>query len=163
ESQAWVWTAGYMLLVILVVCCGILVWRAPRAHVELDAVLAAPTAQAASLAQPATRAASTAIAAGRKPRRQPRLPGSAAQTAVSPQNRDPDAILLWRRLRWIGLAAAPTSLMLGVTTYLTTDIAAIPFFWVIPLGLYLLTFILVFARWPVVWVGTPHEILLYLQ
>ncbi len=40
-----------------------------------------------------------------------------------------------RRLRWIGLAAAPTSLMLGVTTYLTTDIAAMPFIWIVPLAL----------------------------
>ena len=53
--------------------------------------------------------------------------------------------------------------MLGVTTYLTTDISAIPFFWVIPLALYLLTFILVFARWPVLWVGWPHTILLFVQ
>jgi hypothetical protein len=50
------------------------------------------------------------------------------------------------RLRWILLAFAPSSLLLGVTTYLTTDIAAVPLFWVVPLGLYLLTFILVFAR-----------------
>lgn len=74
------------------------------------------------------------------------------------------ATLTWlRRLRWILLAAVPSSLMLGLTTYLTTDIAAIPFFWVIPLALYLLTFILVFARWPVVWTETPHTVVLYLQ
>lgn len=54
-----------------------------------------------------------------------------------------------RRLRWLFLAALPSSLMLGVTTYLTTDVAPIPLFWVIPLMLYLLTFILVFARRPV--------------
>ena len=42
--------------------------------------------------------------------------------------------------------------MLGVTTYLTTDIAAIPLLWVIPLALYLLTFILTFARRPLL----PH-------
>jgi hypothetical protein len=51
-----------------------------------------------------------------------------------------------RRLRWIGLAFVPSSLMLSVTTYLTTDIAAIPLFWVVPLAIYLWTFILVFAR-----------------
>ena len=38
-----------------------------------------------------------------------------------------------------------------------------PFFWVVPLALYLLTFILVFARWPVVWTGTPHTVMLYVQ
>jgi hypothetical protein len=36
--------------------------------------------------------------------------------------------------------------MLGVTTYLTTDIASVPLLWVIPLGIYLLTFVIVFAR-----------------
>ena len=53
--------------------------------------------------------------------------------------------------------------MLGVTTYMTTDIAAIPLFWVMPLALYLLTFILVFVRWPVVWTGVPHSVMLYVQ
>jgi len=51
-------------------------------------------------------------------------------------------------LHWIVLAFIPSSLLLGVTTYLTTDIAAIPLLWVIPLALYLLTFILTFARRP---------------
>lgn len=51
-----------------------------------------------------------------------------------------------RRLRWTVLAFAPSSLVLGVTTFITTDIAAVPLLWVIPLALYLLTFVLVFAR-----------------
>jgi hypothetical protein len=50
-----------------------------------------------------------------------------------------------RRLRWIMLALVPSSLMLSVTTYLTTDIAPVPLLWVIPIGLYLLTFVLAFA------------------
>jgi hypothetical protein len=44
--------------------------------------------------------------------------------------------------------------MLSVTTYLSTDIAAIPLLWVVPLALYLLTFILVFARRPLL----PHRV-----
>lgn len=52
------------------------------------------------------------------------------------------------RGRWVLLAFVPSSLMLSVTTYLTTDIAAIPLLWLVPLALYLLTFILVFARRP---------------
>jgi hypothetical protein len=51
-----------------------------------------------------------------------------------------------RRLRWVILAAVPSSLLLGVTTYMTTDIAAIPLLWILPLALYLLSFILVFSR-----------------
>jgi hypothetical protein len=38
--------------------------------------------------------------------------------------------------------------MLGATAYITLNIAAIPLLWVIPLALYLLSFILVFAKWP---------------
>jgi len=49
-------------------------------------------------------------------------------------------------LRWVWYAFLPSSLLLGVTQYISTDIAVIPLFWVIPLALYLLTFVLVFAR-----------------
>ena len=52
---------------------------------------------------------------------------------------------LIRSLRWVFLAFVPSSLMLGVTTYLTTDIAPIPLLWAIPLALYLLSFSVVFA------------------
>jgi hypothetical protein len=52
--------------------------------------------------------------------------------------------------RWVLLAFIPSTLMLGVTTYVTTDIAPVPLLWVIPLALYLLTFILTFARRPIV-------------
>ncbi len=52
------------------------------------------------------------------------------------------------RWRWLILAAVPSSLLLGVTTYLTSNIAPIPLLWVVPLALYLLTFIFVFARRP---------------
>ena len=37
-----------------------------------------------------------------------------------------------RRVYWVVLAAVPSSLMLGVTTHITTNIAAIPLLWVIP-------------------------------
>src|SRR6266446_3654425 len=51
-------------------------------------------------------------------------------------------------LRWIALAFVPSSLLIGSTTYITTDIAAVPLLWVMPLAIYLLTFILAFGRWP---------------
>lgn len=47
---------------------------------------------------------------------------------------------------WIGLSLLPSSLMLGLTTYLTTDVASVPLLWTLPLALYLLTFIIVFAK-----------------
>ncbi len=51
-----------------------------------------------------------------------------------------------RRLRWMGLSLVPSSLMLGVTSHITTDLAAVPLLWVLPLAIYLLTFVLTFAR-----------------
>jgi spermidine synthase len=51
-----------------------------------------------------------------------------------------------RRLYWVLLAFIPSSLLFGVTTYITTEIAPTPLLWTIPLALYLLTFILAFAR-----------------
>jgi hypothetical protein len=66
-----------------------------------------------------------------------------------------------RRLRWILLAFIPSSLMLGVTTHLSIDIAAIPLLWVLPLSVYLLTFILAFGRTPMPSVGVSSRILVY--
>jgi len=57
----------------------------------------------------------------------------------------------WKsRLTWLGLAAIPSSLMLGVTTHLATDVASAPFVWVVPLALYLLTFIIAFQTRPAI-------------
>jgi hypothetical protein len=49
------------------------------------------------------------------------------------------------RLRWLALSFAPSTLMLGVTTYLSTDVAPVPLLWVLPLACYLLTFIVAFG------------------
>jgi phosphatidylglycerophosphate synthase len=62
------------------------------------------------------------------------------------------SVTIGTRLRWVVLALVPTSLMLSVTTHLTADIASMPLLWVIPLALYLLTFVLAFARWQLL----PH-------
>jgi hypothetical protein len=51
-------------------------------------------------------------------------------------------------IKWIALAFVPSSLMLGVTFHMTTDITSMPLLWVPPLALYLLTFIIAFARLP---------------
>ena len=63
------------------------------------------------------------------------------------------------RLLWVVLAALPSSLMLGVTTHLATDIASAPFLWVLPLALYLATFIVAFATRPAI----PPDLTLILQ
>ena len=63
------------------------------------------------------------------------------------------------RLIWIGLAFVPSSLLLAVTTYITTDLSPAPLLWVVPLALYLLSFTLVFARRPPLphaWMAAVH-------
>jgi hypothetical protein len=74
----------------------------------------------------------------------PNVPNVEHQT---PPSADPDAAAIaWsRRLRWLVLAAVPSSLMLGTTSYITRDLAPVPLLWVIPLALYLLTLIAAFA------------------
>ncbi len=57
------------------------------------------------------------------------------------------------------LAAAPSSLMLGVTSHLSTDVASAPFLWVLPLALYLLTFVIAFQNRP--WI--PLNVTLIIQ
>ena len=56
-----------------------------------------------------------------------------------------------RRLYWVALAFVPSSLMLGVTAYLSTDIAAMLLLWILPLSLYLLSFIIVFGSHGTAW------------
>jgi len=51
-----------------------------------------------------------------------------------------------QRLFWLVAAALPSSLLLGVTLHISTDVASAPFLWVAPLALYLITFIVAFAR-----------------
>jgi spermidine synthase len=56
-----------------------------------------------------------------------------------------------QRATWIALAFIPSSLMLAVTTYFSTDIAPVPLFWIAPLALYLLTFVVAFSARSASW------------
>ena len=76
------------------------------------------------------------------------------EAAPEPAQLDRSAPLTWKeRTILILLAAAPSSLMLGVTAHLSTDVASAPFLWVIPLALYLLTFVIAFQAKP--WIPLP--------
>lgn len=66
----------------------------------------------------------------------------ASKPVIAKSNDDP-----W--LKWLLLSFAPSSLLMSVTTAVTTDITPVPLLWVLPLALYLLTFILAFAGRPV--------------
>ncbi len=79
--------------------------------------------------------------------------GVAAQRAAEAASTPPT----WMdRIIWMSLAAAASALLLSVTNHITQNIAAIPFLWVLPLSLYLLSFILCFDsdRWYSRWLFT---------
>jgi len=69
----------------------------------------------------------------------------ARTAAVTARTPPAPAIPLRRRLHWALLAAVPSGLLISSTNWLTTDIMAMPLFWVIPLALYLLTFVIAFG------------------
>lgn len=74
------------------------------------------------------------------------------------------AIPLQKRAYWVFLSFIPCSMMLGVTFYISSDVASTPLFWVIPLALYLLSFVLTFASKPLVshaWV-TQNALLFFI-
>jgi len=61
--------------------------------------------------------------------------------------------------RWVFLAAVPSGLLIAVTAHISTDVAAAPLLWVLPLSLYLLTWVLVFQSRPLL----PHKWMLAAQ
>jgi hypothetical protein len=153
NTQAVMWMGGYALLVVLVFVAVLMVWK--------------PTGEASAQKTENERPEiSTQPASGE-------VLASAIQSKPSPARvsgvtesapvRSIETVDFWRRLRWVALAAVPSSMMLGITSHITTDLSPIPLFWLIPLAFYLLSFILVFARWPFVWVETPHSLMLLLQ
>ena len=77
------------------------------------------------------------------------FPAGRAEQIQDSGNEQAQVLNAGQRSRWIALAFVPSSLMLGVTSSLTTDVPAIPLLWVLPLALYLLSFVLVFARRPI--------------
>jgi hypothetical protein len=86
---------------------------------------------------------------------------SPANAAVDMPAEDTDAPApAWiLRARWIFLAAVPSGLLIAVTAHISTDVAAAPLLWVLPLSLYLLTWVLVFQSRPLL----PHKWMLMLQ
>jgi len=63
-----------------------------------------------------------------------------------------------RRGYWLALAAVPSSLMLSVTTYMSTDVAAVPLLWILPLTCYLLSFVVAFAPTPILSIGSAVKL-----
>ncbi len=74
----------------------------------------------------------------------------------------PASPVTWRRrATWVALAAVPSSLFLGLTTQISTDIASVPLLWILPLTIYLLTFVIAFARRPILTRGAVARTIPY--
>jgi spermidine synthase len=113
SDQTRAWSIGFYILIVLIACCGALLWRSPaRAS-------ASTSEREAEAAPPTWRDAAT----------------------------------------WIALSAVPSALLVAVTAHISTDVAAVPLLWVLPLALYLLTFVIVFARRPLI----PHWLVVEVQ
>jgi hypothetical protein len=87
-----------------------------------------------------------------------RSPALAAADLATEETEAPAPTWLLRT-RWIFLAAVPSGLLIAVTAHISTDVAAAPLLWVLPLSLYLLTWVLVFQSRPLL----PHNWMLMLQ
>ncbi|MEM9725706.1 MAG: fused MFS/spermidine synthase [Pseudomonadota bacterium] len=83
----------------------------------------------------------------------------AATAAAETQAPRAEAPTWGRRLSWIGLAFAPSALLVAVTSHISTDVSSAPFLWVIPLALFLLTFVITFQQRPIL----PHSWMLAAQ
>ncbi len=59
----------------------------------------------------------------------------------------------WNRLSWVALSFVPSGLLVGTTAHMATDLVSAPFMWVVPLALFLLTFVITFAARPII----PHS------
>ena len=79
---------------------------------------------------------------------------------AAPAHSATDAPPTWKDAAfWVALAAVPAGLLVAVTAHISTDLAAAPLLWIVPLALYLLTFVIAFSRRPII----PHRLVVALQ
>jgi hypothetical protein len=147
-AQGRLWALGYGALVVLIAGCALVLWRSkPVAGEPADGRVGAALADGASAGSLAAAGDGAGIepdaaAAGNAAAVSGGGHGAAARASARVGEGRPS---LWRGLWWAGLAFVPSSLLLGVTSFLTTDLAPMPLLWAIPLGLYLVSFIAVFT------------------
>lgn len=126
-SQSVAWSFGFAVFALAIVACGATNWRAGIGGGARIGQGGEP--DGIDSAGPASTGKAEATA-------------SASREGLS-----------WRqRAVWLAYSAVPSALLLGVTAHISTDIASAPLLWVVPLALYLLSFVNAFARRPLV----PH-------
>jgi hypothetical protein len=145
REQLACWAGAYGLMAILVIACGTVVLKAGsrlvrRSNESEESAETSPVRFTDTLAMnPLASSFSPSVGEG--------TGEGASWSSRAQRAQEVRGVLSWRRrLHWVALAFVPSSLMLGVTNYLATDIASVPLLWVVPLALYLTTFILAFAR-----------------
>lgn len=77
-------------------------------------------------------------------RKQKSSQASAANVLRVIENAEKRPLSLGRAVLWFALAAVPSAMLLATTNQVCLDVAAVPFLWVVPLSLYLLTFVICF-------------------
>lgn len=139
QSAAWGWTYGALGLVVVVAAAHL--WlRSPGPSRE---GALSPSERRDAAAEEGPRAPDGADG----PDRDREDGGRDLDVAIGGGSTPADGpVSWWRRLAWVALSFVPASLLHGVTSHITTDVAAVPLLWVVPLALYLLTFVLVFSR-----------------
>src|SRR5262249_39845 len=147
SSQSWIWAGGYVALVILFfVCVGMVVKAPPMVQLPGAETKTEEKAEEKAAEAPAKKEAVATGITAKKPagpnslssrmkkgRKQAPKGGKLIPTPTGPARevRKPyvevrsDVMTPWRRLRWVALAAVPSSLMLGIITYISTDVSAI--------------------------------------
>lgn len=123
EEQAWIWSGLYVAFVAVVIWVGL------RAVGRASSIAQTLPSAATSQSNSATPDHAPA----------PEPPSKVNENAVNnPPPGWPDYAL------WFSLAGTATLLLLAISSHITQNIASIPFLWVMPLSLYLLTFVLAF-------------------
>ncbi|WP_426755080.1 spermidine synthase [Myxococcus sp. Y35] len=116
-AQAWGWSLGFVFFAGACAVCALEVMKQP--------------AEAPAPATTATPVTATPVAGDTGPE-------ASAATGAPPTVRS--------TLTWLALSTCASVLLLATTNQLSQDVAAGPFLWVLPLAVYLLTFILAFSR-----------------
>ncbi len=133
-AQSELWRFGYWILLAGLAGCTVLLWRRSTDRTVHRSVEISES--------PGTKAPAAGPASG----------ASATNEVRLTRERPVTAFRFWR---WVLLAAIPSSLLLGVTTFITTDLVVVPLLWVIPLAIYLMTFMFVFAQRQLI----PHALM----
>ncbi|MFZ5829847.1 MAG: spermidine synthase [Planctomycetota bacterium] len=128
DQQAWLWSGVFLAYGLLCALCAWRLWNAPPAF------QGAASAAHAKSGEPVTAVGGVA----------------APHTAAGERPKSP---AWWQRVLWLLLPAIASMMLMATTNHLCQDVAVVPFLWVLPLTLYLLSFIICFdhARWYVRW------------